>query len=89
MENIDNKEKNKLIEETKTKIIWELTNKENIECILFGDGNIHGAVGNSDRIMNALSNMIMSLLQSGIPKNAIKRAVKIGLNWERYVLEDE
>ena len=88
MENTDN-EKKKAIEETKTKIIWELTNKENIECILFGDGNIHGAVGNSDKIMNALSNMIMSLLQSGIPKHAIKRAIKTGLNWERYVTTDE
>jgi len=89
MTNIDDEEKEKLIKETKTKIIWQLTNNEDLDCIIYGDGKIHGGVGDSNAILNALSNLVMGLLQSGIPKYAIKKAIKVGLNWERYILEDE
>lgn len=89
MINIDKEEKDELLEKTKTKIIWELQTKDDLDCIIYGDGKIHGGVGDSNSILNALSNLIMGLLQSGIPKYAIKKAIKTGLNWERYVIEDE
>lgn len=87
---IDTDEENlrKIIEEAKTKIIWELTNKEDIECILFADGKIHGGTGDTNKILNALSNLVMSLTQLGISKSALKQAFKIGLNWERYVVDE-
>ena len=89
MKDIDEEENKKILEETKTKIIWELTNKDDLECILFADGKLHGGAGRTSAMLNALSNLIMALLQSGISKGALKKAFKVGLNWERYIVEDE
>ena len=88
MMNIDKEKNDKILEETKTKIIWELQNRDDIDCILFADGRIHGGCGETKKTLNALSNVIMDLTRVGIPKKFLKEAVKRGLNWERYIVNE-
>lgn len=90
----DNEEKlNEMIKNeiqmVKQKIYWELTNNDDIEYICFMDGKVNTMTGRLDISLNAFSNLTMNLLRMGISERDLKTAFKQGLNWQRYIRNEE
>ena len=77
-----------MFNEIKQKINWELNTNNEMTRVIYDDGKVCSCSGLTSELLDGLANIIMNMVKQGIPKREIKRAVRIGLNYERYLEVD-
>lgn len=77
-----------MFNEIKQKINWELNTNNEMTRVIYDDGKFCSCSGLMLELLDGLANITMNMVKQGVPKREIKKAIRMGLNYERYLEVD-